>query len=115
MLQIIPSQPLPLFHATASASASSSKQPHHADSDDEMETEEPEAGPSKFITSPGEVITSSREFMRGHGTYIDYEGAAASEALDHAGDGVAGNVISTVAGTVERVNKLVSVKPAHFR
>ncbi|KAJ9115554.1 hypothetical protein QFC24_006964 [Naganishia onofrii] len=52
------------------------------------------------ITTPGEVVTSAKEFMRGHGTLLDASGE---------------NVVATVAGTVERVNKLVSVKSVKSR
>jgi len=50
------------------------------------------------ITSPGESLTSSQAFMRGHGTYIEDE-----------------EVIASVAGTVERVNKLITVRPLQTR
>ncbi|KAJ7167366.1 hypothetical protein C8R43DRAFT_917614 [Mycena crocata] len=51
-----------------------------------------EAGGSK-ITWPGETITSSQAYMRGHGTYVENE-----------------EVVASVAGTIERVNKLVTVR-----
>ncbi|KAG9104238.1 exosome non-catalytic core subunit rrp4 [Ceratobasidium sp. 370] len=41
---------------------------------------------SSRLTSPGEMITSSQAFMRGHGTFVENE-----------------QVIASVAGTVERV------------
>ena len=65
------------------------------------------------ITTPGEFITSARTFMRssscdpvslrmtvsrGHGTYADNDEAVAS-----------------VAGTIERVNNLVTVRALHTR
>jgi len=50
------------------------------------------------LTCPGEPITSSQAFMRGHGTYIDQD-----------------QVISSVAGTIERVNKLVTVRAIRTR
>ncbi|WVO16433.1 hypothetical protein L204_104109 [Cryptococcus depauperatus] len=57
------------------------------------------AGPSRrSVITPGEVITSSKEFMRGHGTYV--------EDFD---------VIASVAGTIERVNKLISVRATRSR
>ncbi|CAD6588582.1 MAG: exosome non-catalytic core subunit rrp4 [Tremellales sp. Tagirdzhanova-0007] len=58
-------------------------------------------GPSglhRTVVSPGEMITSSKEFMRGHGTYVEDE-----------------QVVSSVTGTIERVNKLVSVKSLNSR
>jgi len=48
---------------------------------------------------PGEVITDDTGFMKGHGTFAD--------ADDH--------LSASVAGVVERVNKLVSVKPFKTR
>lgn len=53
---------------------------------------------SHRMTLPGETITSSHAFMRGHGTYVDNE-----------------EVIASVAGTIERVNKLVTVRPVRSR
>ncbi|KAL0955158.1 hypothetical protein HGRIS_004067 [Hohenbuehelia grisea] len=50
------------------------------------------------LTLPGEYLTSSQAFMRGHGTYVNDE-----------------EVIASVAGTVERVNKLVTVRPVRTR
>lgn len=48
--------------------------------------------------SPGDVITTDVGFMRGHGTYIENDELKAS-----------------VAGVVERVNKLISVRPLKTR
>ncbi|THV08560.1 exosome complex exonuclease rrp4 [Dendrothele bispora CBS 962.96] len=56
-----------------------------------------EVGSSK-ITYPGEYLTSSQAFMRGHGTYVDDE-----------------EVIASVSGMVERVNKLVTVRAIRTR
>jgi len=50
------------------------------------------------IVTPGDVITADSGFMRGHGTYMEEDCLHAS-----------------VAGTVDRVNKLVSVKPLKTR
>eukprot|EP00794_Sanderia_malayensis_P016065 gene16065-17688_t len=50
------------------------------------------------FVSPGDIITEDTGFMRGHGTYLDDNKLCAS-----------------VAGIVERVNKLVSVKPFKTR
>ncbi|GAA6059728.1 hypothetical protein JCM10212_000256 [Sporobolomyces blumeae] len=51
------------------------------------------AGESK-VTGPGEVIADATQWMRGHGTYVQDD-----------------QVLASVAGTLERVNKLVSVRP----
>ncbi|KAH9901022.1 exosome complex exonuclease rrp4 [Cubamyces lactineus] len=50
------------------------------------------------LTVPGESITSSHAFMRGHGTFVDDE-----------------EVVASVAGTVERVNKLITVRAVRSR
>ncbi|RKP10120.1 hypothetical protein THASP1DRAFT_22129 [Thamnocephalis sphaerospora] len=50
-----------------------------------------------FVT-PAEVVTSDPSFMRGHGTY--------QEGKD---------IVSAVAGVVEQVNKLVTVRPLRTR
>jgi exosome complex component RRP4 len=52
------------------------------------------------IVTPGEVIVSdSKQYLRGHGTYIDDRG----------------RMLASVAGTVEKVNKLISVRPSKAR
>lgn len=113
MLQVKTVQPMPLFHSSE-ASTSYSTARHHPDVQDDVDMDEaegmqynyeeldPEEGGSlqRHITTPGEVVTSAKEFMRGHGTLLDESGE---------------NVIATVAGTVERVNKLVSVKSVKSR
>ncbi|XP_072015737.1 exosome complex component RRP4-like [Amphiura filiformis] len=53
--------------------------------------------PSRLVT-PGDVITSDTDFMRGHGTYMEDDSLHAS-----------------VAGVVETVNKLICVKPLKTR
>ncbi|KAG8788874.1 exosome non-catalytic core subunit rrp4 [Serendipita sp. 401] len=65
---------------------------------DEMDWEEGLSGGQLGVVVPGETITSSMDFMRGHGTFADGEDVAA-----------------TVAGTLQRVNKLLSVKPIRSR
>ncbi|XP_033732019.1 exosome complex component RRP4-like [Pecten maximus] len=50
------------------------------------------------LVTPGDVITADTGFMRGHGTYMEDEKLHAS-----------------VAGVVERVNKLICVKPLKTR
>lgn len=50
------------------------------------------------IVTPGQMLTQDLQYMRGHGTYI------ANETL-----------IASVAGRVERINKLISVKPLKSR
>ncbi|KAK2185421.1 hypothetical protein NP493_237g01048 [Ridgeia piscesae] len=52
----------------------------------------------KHIVTPGEVITADSGFMRGHGTYMEDD-----------------KLYASVAGCVERVNKLICVKPVKSR
>ncbi|KAK6601082.1 exosome complex exonuclease RRP4 [Botrytis cinerea] len=52
------------------------------------------------IVTPGEVITDDPQWMRGHGTYV----APAST-----------EIIGTVAGTVQKTNKLLSVRALRAR
>jgi len=51
------------------------------------------------IVTPGEIITKDPSFIRGHGTYQT----------------ASGELVASVAGVVERVNKLVTVKPLKSR
>lgn len=51
------------------------------------------------IVTPGEPIEAEAGFLRGHGTLVRHDGT----------------LIATVAGVVERVNKLVSVRPLRSR
>ena len=46
------------------------------------------------FSSPGDVITKDAGFMRGHGTYMKN-----------------GALYASVAGSIQRVNKLISVTP----
>ncbi|KAI0719457.1 exosome complex exonuclease rrp4 [Fomitopsis betulina] len=71
---------------------------YHPDVEGDIDRDEDLEEGSHRLTCPGEPLTSSQAFMRGHGTYIDNE-----------------EVISSVAGTVERVNKLISVRAVRSR
>merc|ERR1719187_1388755 len=52
----------------------------------------------RHLVTPGDLITTDTGFMRGHGTYLE-------------GD----KLQSSVAGIVERVNKLIRVEPLKTR
>ena len=76
------------------------------------------------IVVPGEVISREPGFLRGHGTFIvthnpnqeeadDEHGGAAAMQTDDAADGPA--LVSCATGSVERVNKLISVRPVKGR
>lgn len=52
------------------------------------------------IVTPGEIITSDSQWMRGHGTYIPPSTS---------------DITSSLAGTITRTNKLISVRPLRAR
>ncbi|KAJ5219829.1 hypothetical protein N7468_009033 [Penicillium chermesinum] len=52
------------------------------------------------IMTPGEVVTDDPQWMRGHGTYTNP---------------LSTSIIATVAGHIEKVNKLISVRPLRAR
>lgn len=56
------------------------------------------------IVTPGEVITTNPQWMRGHGTYT-----SAQEDED------ATAIVSSLAGVITRTNKLLSVRPLRAR
>ena len=59
---------------------------------------------SNAVVTPGDVVHVEGDYLRGHGTY----NARATQP------GVPGSLLASVAGSVERVNKLVSVRaPKH--
>ncbi|KAK1828130.1 hypothetical protein QBC39DRAFT_313590 [Podospora conica] len=53
------------------------------------------------IVTPGEPITSDPQWMRGHGTHLS--------------PSAPGTITSSLAGTLTRTNKLLSVRPLHSR
>ena len=57
---------------------------------------------------PGQPITSEVGYLRGHGAYI--------KSTDADSDGKnSGQLISSVAGRIERINKLITVKALRSR
>ena len=84
---------------------------------------------SKVLVMPGEVITREQGFLRGHGTYVGTP-SSLSHSSKTEGDTVDFDpddeqdpttapstkaLISSVAGVVMRVNKLISVVPLRSR
>ncbi|KAI9505073.1 exosome complex exonuclease RRP4 [Coemansia spiralis] len=65
--------------------------------DVDMESQDTREIASRIVT-PGSVITNDTAFMRGHGTFAERT-----------------TIYSSVAGAVERINKLVSVRPLKQR
>ncbi|KAE8395373.1 IEC3 subunit of the Ino80 complex, chromatin re-modelling-domain-containing protein [Aspergillus alliaceus] len=52
------------------------------------------------VVTPGEVVTDDPQWMRGHGTYTNP---------------LSTSIVATVAGTVQKTNKLLSVQPLRAR
>ncbi|KAJ5233740.1 Ribosomal protein L27 [Penicillium citrinum] len=72
--------------------------PHHNDSDDSMSDTDSDV--EMGGVSRPKVVTSESQWMRGHGTYMNP---------------LSTSIIATVAGTVQRTNKLLSVHPLRAR
>lgn len=60
---------------------------------------------SQILMVPGQPITSESGFLRGHGTYFSENTASEGNSV----------LTSCVAGEVERVNRLVTVRPVRSR
>lgn len=58
---------------------------------------------SASLVIPGQPITSEQGFLRGHGSYVDDT------------DNEEAKLVASVAGQIERVNKLISVRPIKAR
>ncbi|KAK6355796.1 exosome non-catalytic core subunit rrp4 [Orbilia javanica] len=57
------------------------------------------------IVTPGEVVTEDPQWMRGHGTYL-------SQPLVPGGSQ---SIVSSLAGTISKTNKLLSIRALKFR
>ncbi|KAF2703256.1 hypothetical protein K504DRAFT_392714 [Pleomassaria siparia CBS 279.74] len=90
-----PSLPAPRRHAPSDTS-------DHDMSDGEISGNEEfsHSTTTESIVTPGETITSDTQWMRGHGTYIPANSST---------------IISTVAGTLHKTNKLLSVQALRAR
>jgi exosome complex component RRP4 len=103
------------------------------DLDQEMDHDDHQTS-SHVVVVPGEEVTLEQGFLRGHGTYVrgdfvasggmqhDDEDSSDSDDDDNEGDENAkatkegvDTLIASVAGVVERVNRLISVRPLRAR
>ncbi|KAK3074381.1 Exosome complex component rrp4 [Teratosphaeriaceae sp. CCFEE 6253] len=90
-----PAPPAPARHATNAH--------HDNDSDsDDMDIDDLPSGhaQSTNIITPGQTVTDDPQWMRGHGTFADTQTAA---------------IRSTLAGTLQKTNKLLSIVPLRAR
>lgn len=106
-ITIIQPKPVPRYTRRTSSAGSDS------DSDDggvdiegdiKMATGRSAASHSDIVT-PGEVITTNPQWMRGHGTYTSAQGD----------DDDSTAIVSSLAGVISRTNKLLSVRPLRAR
>jgi len=67
---------------------------------------------SSSLFVPGQLITSETGYLRGHGSYLK-EGSSCENNGTDSKNNV--QIISSVAGVLERVNKLISVRPVKSR
>ncbi|KAI9337164.1 exosome complex component RRP4 [Zopfochytrium polystomum] len=95
------------------------------DDPDAINNDDAEDGGSASLVTPGQTITSDPSFMRGHGTYQEdptgahptytsrrpaVATAAASSTSTTTPSLASHTLVSSVAGTVDRINRLVSVR-----
>ncbi|CAM1500904.1 Fc.00g100660.m01.CDS01 [Cosmosporella sp. VM-42] len=76
------------------------RRPAVADSDSDSDSEGGADIHSEDILTPGTIITSNPQWMRGHGTYIQSDSTS---------------ITSSLAGTLTKTNKLLSVRPLRAR
>lgn len=68
------------------------------------------------LVVPGQTITSEQGFLRGHGTYFEQQGQQQGQGGQQSVSGKEEeHLVSSLAGVIERVNKLVSVHPPSSR
>ncbi|KAI5289188.1 exosome non-catalytic core subunit rrp4 [Ascosphaera aggregata] len=85
-----------------------------SDGDVDMDFDSTKSHPSKRlrlsrgIVTPGEIVTDDPQWMRGHGTFTPYTSSTSQQPTTN-------NIVATVAGTVLRTNKLLSVQPLRAR
>lgn len=67
--------------------------------DDDDDDDDFQSDVKSRIATPGQTVASSSDFMRGHGSYLSTTNSTTSAPL----------IVSSLAGMIQRVNKLVSV------
>ena len=72
---------------------------------------------SQSLVVPGQTITTEQGFLRGHGTYFELQQEEQQgQEQQGAGQGAGEeHLVASLAGSLQRVNKLVSVLPPSSR
>lgn len=97
-----PAVPTPSHRRRSSAS--------EMDLDDDNEALSRPSKRARTILTPGEVITSDPQWMRGHGTFTSTSNDSPSITEDFTP-----TIRSTLAGTLQKTNKLLSIIPLRAR
>lgn len=97
-ISILPPAPAPLPATTRTTTTSSDED------DDGMEIDNLPSRATQILT-PGQTVTTDPQWMRGHGTFV----SANSELDDDT------TIRSTLAGTLQKTNKLLSIVPLRAR
>ena len=110
-ISILPPRPIPSLAAPLSSQYDEGTDAEAAgDADADGDTPMTIARPKRTstarfsIVTPGEIVTSDPQWMRGHGTYTTADDGSGSSSI-----------VATVAGTVQKVNKLLSVRALKSR
>lgn len=61
------------------------------------------------IVCPGEVVTGEAGYLRGHGTHLVHQSSLEAD------DSNEPKLVASLSGCVERVNRLISVRPPNSR
>jgi len=80
---------------------------HHQGADGDKDDPMNDAAGLQLV-SPGDIITRDVGFMRGHGTYMKDDDDSTAKGASSSSSSV---LTASVAGVVQRVNKLISVTP----
>ena len=73
---------------------------------------------SQSLVVPGQTITTEQGFLRGHGTYFELQQEEGGQEQQGQGAGQGQgeeHLVASLAGSLQRVNKLVSVLPPSSR
>ena len=116
-ISILPPRPIPSLVAPLSSQydegsdADATAADADADGDTPMTIPRPRRTSTARISivTPGEVVTSDPQWMRGHGTYTTADDGSGGNSTSTS------SIVATVAGTVQKVNKLLSVRALKSR